>query len=390
MYLKKISVRIGLWYSLAFLLGAVCLYFFTAYLLINSLRKKDEHLLRVKLEEYAVLYEKEGAASLRTRSTAMSIRDAQNFIVRLADARGITVFLHVPDRSGDIDAPSLGEIEARLAEDAGRSAWLRLKAGGFGDDVEVVSARLARGELLQIGKDTEDREDFLESFTFAFLGGSLPVLLMALLSGIFLSARLLAPIRTLTRTIESLRSGKSAARVPLHRTDDELRRLSQQFNALQEENERLLNGMRDTVNNVAHDLRTPLTGLLNAIEHAIANEKDLASYRAALEDCFDSAESIRLLVNAIMDVAEAEAGTLTLQKKIIDCAGIIDQAVDLIRSWPKTKAYPSGGRGIPAFVSRLIHGGSCRRSLTYSTTPSSFRPAELASRSPAGMKELTP
>jgi signal transduction histidine kinase len=329
MFLKKISVRIGLWYALAFLVSAACLYAFTAYLLLDSLRKKDEHLLRVKLDEYAALYEKEGASALRTRTSSLSIPDAQNFTVRLADTRGATVFLHSPDRSDDSDALSLPDIEAALSADAGKSSWIVLKAGEFGDDVEVVSARLPGGEILQVGKDTEDREEFLDSFSAAFFVGSLPVIVLALLTGVLLSGRLLAPLRALSQTMENVRSGRSSARVPLHNTDDELRRLGALFNSLQEDNERLINGMRETVNNVAHDLRTPLTGLMNAIENAMANAQSVPAFRAALEDCFESGESIRLLLNGVMDIAEAEAGTLSLRREKCALSTIIDQAIDL-------------------------------------------------------------
>jgi signal transduction histidine kinase len=329
MSLRKVSVRIGLWYAIAFLLGAACLYAFTAYLLIDSLRKKDEHLLRVKLEEYAAMYEKEGATSLRTRTSSLTIPDAQNYIVRLGDAKGSTVFLHAPDRSDDSDALTLSEIESGLSADGGKSPWLLLKASEFGDDVEVVSMRLSGGEVLQVGKDTEDREEFLDSFSSAFLGGSVPVLILALCTGVLLSNRLLAPLRALSQTMENIRRGHSSARVPLHRTDDELRRLGVLFNSLQEDNERLINGMRDTVNNVAHDLRTPLTGLMNAIEHAISGEQNVAAFRAALEDCYESGESIRILLNGIMDIAEAEAGTLRLRKQRIALSSVAEQAIDL-------------------------------------------------------------
>ena len=329
MFLKRISVRIGFWYAFAFLLSAAALYAFTAYFLIDSLRQKDEHLLRVKFDEYAALYARDGAPGLRTRSSALDIRDAQGFVVRLADAGGATLFLHVPDRSEDADALTFAEIEAALRKDEGRSPWFAVKARGFGDDVEVVSGRLPGGELLQIGKDTEDREDFIESFSSAFFVGLLPVLILALCTGVFLSNRLLRPIRALSQTMEKIRAGRSAARVPLHRADDELRRLGLLFNTLQEENERLINGMRETVNNVAHDLRTPITGMLNAIELAVSADRAAPDYKAALEDCYDSAESIRLLVEGVMDLAEAEAGTLPLRRENASIRTVIERATDL-------------------------------------------------------------
>jgi signal transduction histidine kinase len=329
MFLKKISTRIALWYAFAFLLGAAGIYGFTSYFLLESLRKKDEHLLRVKFDEYAALYQREGRAALKSKSSALAIDDSASFVVRLADRQGKTIFFYTPNRSADADALTVSELEKALSEDAGKSSWLNIKSRGFGDDVEAVSGRLSDGNLLQIGKDTEDREEFIESFSSAFLIGVIPVFLFSILIGVLLSNRFLRPIRLLTETMQIIRAGGRSARVPLHRTEDELRNLGSLFNEVQSDNERLIAGMRDTVNNVAHDLRTPITGLLNSAELALGKGNNTAALREALQDCHESADSIRVLVDGIMDIAEAEAGTLPLRKVELSLADTLHKSVDL-------------------------------------------------------------
>ncbi len=211
MFFNRINIRIGLWYSLAFLVSSLALFGLTAFLLNQSLQNKDKILLKEKVQEYSTLFARDGVRGLQLQISSQEIRDAQNFIVRLSDKNGKTLFIHSPDRSHDTNAPSLTDINLFLQDKD--SEWIILPSKDFGDQVEIVSKRLQTGELLQIGKDAEDREEFLRSFGQAYFLGLFPVFVLAIAVGGLLSNRLLKPIRDLTQTVESIRSGDSSARV---------------------------------------------------------------------------------------------------------------------------------------------------------------------------------
>ena len=185
------------------------------------------------------------------------------------------------------------------------------------------------GELLQVGKDIEDREAFLQSFASAYFMGLLPIFILAIAVGSFLSHRLLKPIRHLTQTVKSIRSGNPKARVTLNKGKDELRHLGLLFNQMLELNERLLQGMRETVDNVAHDLRTPIMRLQNSVENSLRQKPELKLYQEALIDCQENSETILKLVNGIMDISEAGAGTLALKRGVVESKLIIESVIDL-------------------------------------------------------------
>lgn len=330
MFFNRISVKIGLWYSAAFVLSALLLFALTAYLFMTSLQSKDRDLLNEKIHEYSILYARDGVSGLQLRVSSKEIKHARDFVVRLSDHNGKTLFIHSPDRSEDENAPQLADIDQFLAKNQGREGFMVIPSSDFGDDVEIISKKLSTGEILQVGKDTEDREAFFTSFARAYLQGLVPIFLLALLVGGFLSNRLLQPIRWLTQTVESIRSGNPKARVNLHQGGkDELWQLGHLFNQMLEQNEKLVQGMRETVDNVAHDLRTPVMRLQNAVEGALRGKEEIERFREALVDCKENSDLILKLVDGIMDISEADAGTLRLKNESFRSADLIDGVVDL-------------------------------------------------------------
>lgn len=329
MFFSRISVKIGIWYAGVFFLGAVVMFGLTAYLLMASLQDKDRDLLNEKLVEYSTLYARDGISGLRYRVSGKEIKNARNFVVRLADHKGNTLFIHSPDRSGDANAPQLTDIDKYLILNPAVNGFIVIPGRDFGDNIEMVSKKLPSGETLQVGKDTEDREVFLSTFAQAYLKGLAPTFLLALFIGVFLSHRLLKPIRRLTQTVKNIHSGQTKARVELHKGRDELWYLGNLFNEMLEQNQRLVQGMKDTVDNVAHDLRTPIMRLQNAVEGAMQGQAEVLRLQDALMDCKENSDLILKLIDGIMDISEAEAGTLKLKKELVDSHDVIDSVIDL-------------------------------------------------------------
>lgn len=329
MFFNRISFRIGLWYAFAFLLSALMLFGLTAYLLTDSLQSKDRVLLTARNQEYAALFARDGVRGLQVKASSQEIKDAQSFVVRLADPDGRTLFIYSPDRSDDKDAPTVADLDRELHKADGKKKWLIVEGGGYGDNVEVISEVLPSGETLQVGKDVEDREEFLQSFAHAYFMGIVPIFVLAILVGMLLSNRLLQPIRWLTQTVESIRSGNSKARVELRSTRDELWHLGSLFNQMLEQNEKLFQGMRNTVDNLAHDLRTPVMRMQNSIEKALCGPGEARLFQEALMDCQENSESLLELVDGIMDLSEADAGALSLMRENIAAVQIVEAVMDL-------------------------------------------------------------
>ena len=163
---------------------------------------------------------------------------------------GNTLFLSLPDQWGNLD---LQEIETATANKEGQ--WSRVTSKTDENALEIASARLSDGRFLQVGKSTEGREELLENFRVVFSSVFIPMILIGFAGGQILAGRALRPIRHLINTVRSvIETGKMDLRIPSGNTGDELDELIVLFNKMLGKIEVLIKGMKEALDNVAHDL----------------------------------------------------------------------------------------------------------------------------------------
>jgi signal transduction histidine kinase len=295
------GLRLALWYATLFVSGAIAIVFVTYYLTATSLAQRDQQIIRGKLGDYAAAYQRGGV-----RVLAATVRAEQ----QVAPER---LFVRVLDRGVE-------------------SVVLSNPEGWDASKLEIVSAQLPDGTLVQVGKSTEARDDLLARFRATLGIVTLLIVVIALTGGWLATQSAMFPIRSLSQAVQRIiRTGRTDARVPLAGTGDALDELTSLFNAMLDKIEGLVTAMRGALDNVSHDLRTPLTRLRGTAELALASPPNLERYREALADCVEESDRVLVMLNTLMDISEAESGTLQLHREVVALADVVARAVDLYR-----------------------------------------------------------
>lgn len=321
-----LGLRVGLWYAALFVASSLALSGLTYALVAASLGQYDRGIIRSTLIQYAAAYESRGVGGLETEITRTQSTAAPGpLLVRVVGPLGGEVrFLSRPEGWDRID---LSRLEVPLPR--GQQVWSTVDTGVDDVVLEVASARLRDGTLFQVGMSTTRRGELLGRFRRVLLVNVLSLILVGLAGGAVLTSSALLPVRTLSDTVRAiLTTGRTSARVPAADTADALGELSSLVNRMLDRIDAVLAGMRGALDNVAHDLRTPMTRLRGIAEPALASH-DPAVLRAALEDTLEESDRVVAMLSTLMDISEAETGTMALRREPTDLNELMRQTTEM-------------------------------------------------------------
>jgi len=322
---KSSGFRLSLWYSAFFITSSALLLIVAYFFLSSALKAQDRDAILSELNELASEYEIGGMTLVESEVMEYNKFHRKNpFFIRVAENSNRTFNIFSPHLWNEFD---LNLIETFTLDN--NKSWIRLPANEDDYDLVIKSTRLQDGRWLQVGMSTEDRQRILERFRETFLIIMLPLILLGIVGGSLLAVRTLRPIRHIIQTVQSIEIGRMEARVQRTNTGDELDELARLFNEMLDKISTLISGMKDSLDNVAHDLRTPMTRLRNIAETALQAGQDLDLYREALADCIEESDRILNMLTILMDISEAETGILSLDRKFVNISSLLARVVDM-------------------------------------------------------------
>jgi signal transduction histidine kinase len=321
------SFRLAALYTVFVAVSFAVLFMITYQMVSHVVHVRDRDVIKARAEQFSTLFQNGGVSAI-ANYFSQQIEPEESTFVRIVDRNNTVRFITVShplwslldQRMKQIDHPSITDSRwDELAKEESEGSWV------------VGTIQLNSSYFLQVGLNNTQSRLVLLHFRRTGMKILLPALLLSLLGGWVAARSALSPLRALVQTIRHiLETGDQKRRVPAQALRGELGALSSMFNRLLDRNEMLVQGSKETLDNVAHDLRTPMTHLRNSAEHALQMEEpDALVQREALADCMEESERILQMLNALMDLAEASAGSMNLHPESLAVRALVDETVEL-------------------------------------------------------------
>ncbi len=198
--------------------------------------------------------------------------------------------------------------------------------------VRVAETQLSNGLKLTIGHEISDEKALLDH-TFALVAGAtLLTLLFSLVGGVWIGTSVLRRIDSVSRTASEIMSGDLSQRLSVTARDDEFDEIATKLNQMLNRIEDLMKGMQQVTNNVAHDLRSPLTRLRNRLEVTLLEERDSENYRQVMAEAIGDADSLIQTFNAMLSIARLEAGIDSAQWADANIGELLEELAELYQA----------------------------------------------------------
>ena len=312
--IRTTAFRLTLVYLLLFALFAASL---LAYFAWNTRRMITEQItttVNTEIGEVTGIYDRRGLRLLFNTIQSRALRPGANLYL-------------VTTPSGEAIAGNVGALAPGVMGTTGWSetAYRRMDEQDNAYHRALVNVtELSGGFRLLIGRDLEERRRLFGIVAKAAQWSILVVVVLGIGGGIFVARRVLQRIDAMTGTAQRIMAGDLSGRLPVGRSGDELDRLASNLNAMLERIEALMMGLKEVSDNIAHDLKTPLTRLRNRAEEALARSGSEADYRAALERTIEESDGLIRTFNALLMIARAESGQARGNMDDFDAADVAE------------------------------------------------------------------
>jgi len=324
-FTRTISFRLNVWHTTIFLVSAALLFTLIYFLLGAAIDRTDRDVIEARLQEYIAVYENGGITALRDWTTRVNeTRKQRMFFVRLAAADHTALLLVMPQDWFERDVALVDGGAKMRTED-----WIRVPRDRE-TDLTVATMALEDGTLLQVGRSSDSRATLLAKFRQVFLMVIPPVLLLGFIGGAFLARRMTKPLGNIVEAASSIiNTGRLDVRVAEQSAQDEFRDLVVLFNRMLRHNEKLFQALRESLDNVAHDLRTPLARLRATLEGTLRGETLAGAAQDAIVEALEETDRVETIIRTLMDVAHAESGLMRLRLQETDIRLLIQEVVEL-------------------------------------------------------------
>ncbi len=322
-----LAFRLTLWYAGIFTASS-CVAFLLFYTLITSfIRDRTDQELLSEANRFSALLVSEGAEAVRSAA------------VIEAQAAGVKkVFFRFLSMNGQVFSSSnmsywkdipIHEKSIRELLGGKSRAFETVTIPERREEVRILYAVLGPSTILQVGEAMESYSRFLDAFKGIFIATMTLLIVVAAGIGWFMARQAVSGVEAVTRTAQKISGGTLEERVPVKARADEIDQLAITFNQMLDRIQSLLKEIREMTDNIAHDLKSPITRIRGVAEVTLTTGRSLPEYEGMAASTIEECDRLLDMINTMLMISKTEAGVDKLSREEIDLTRLIERACEL-------------------------------------------------------------
>jgi heavy metal sensor kinase len=332
--LRTVVFRLTLWYSM--LLIAVCsVVFLLIYMaLASSLSKRVDDDLHVEGIEYEMVYNEQGLKALDdSLKLEAESEGKERVFLRLFSPEAEVLASSDPSAWTGLgfDRNSLHQLSSS------EEVFKTIAVPGHAHDVRLFYRKVGDGNIMQIAYALKDDEGLLAKYRMVFAAGIAVMLIAGCIVGWLVARRAMSGVERISQTASHITKEDLTGRVSLGNEGEEIRRLATTFNEMLDRIQAAVGELKEVTNNIAHDLRSPVTRIRGIAEAALSSEENVDKYREMTGEVIEECDRLVEMIKTILEIAETESGTASYRTTRVDIAQIAREAHGLFESVAEEK-----------------------------------------------------
>jgi heavy metal sensor kinase len=324
---NTLAFRLTLWYAGIFAFCS-CVAFLLFYALITSvLQDRTDQELLAQAQRFSTLLAGEGIGAVNNSA-----------VVEAQAAGEKKVFFRLLNLTGEAFSSSNMSYWKDIPVDGGAMEKLLRGSGPIlatitipnrSDEVRILYAMLSPAVIVQVGQAMESQARLLEAFKRIFIITMSLLIAAAAGVGWFMARRAVSGIEAVTHTAQKISGGSLQERVPVKPRGDEIDQLATTFNRMVDRIQTLLTEIKEMSDNIAHDLRSPVTRIRGTAEVTLTTGKSLGDYENMAASTIEDCDRLLDMINTMLLISKTEAGVEKPSREEVDVAALVRKACEL-------------------------------------------------------------
>jgi heavy metal sensor kinase len=331
-----LAFRLTLWYAGIFTLSSGLAFIFFYLLIINVIQDRTDRDLQEQASKFSTLLSLHGMDEVKRAAVLESQAAGERKIFfRLLTLNGSVFSSSNMSYWRDIGVENKDVKELIRTHEP---VYDTIDIPDRRNKVRVLYVFIGSRVILQLGQSMEYQTSFIEAFKKIFITTMTCLVLLAALIGWFMARQALSGLGEVTRIVRQISGGTLEKRVPVNHREDEIARLAETFNEMLERIQRLVVEIKEMSDNIAHDLKSPITRIRGIAEVTLTTETSLEDYKNMAASTIEECDRLLDMINTMLIISKTVAGVEALSEKTLDLSEVVKEACTLFQPLAEDKA----------------------------------------------------